>query len=217
MKKIDIKKLTVMAMLCALAYVSVWLFQPFPKINGILSVEIKDSILSVIGFLYGPLPALLSVIVVALLEMVTISNTGPIGLLMNVISSAFFLLPAAYVYKKDRSLKGAVLGLLLGIVSTTGTMVLWNWIITPWYQKVPREVVEGMLLPLFLPFNALKSSVNAALSVLLYKSAVTALRRARLLPERERREEKRSILFLIPVGLLLVTLVLILLVWSGIL
>lgn len=216
MKKIDIKKLTVIAMLCALAYISVLLFIPFPKIGGFLSIEIKDAILSIVGFLYGPIPVVLSAIVVALLELVTVSETGLIGLLMNVLSSAFFLLPAAYVYKKDRSLKGAVVGLVLGIVCTTGAMVLWNWIVTPWYQKIPREAVVDLLVPLILPFNALKSSVNAALSVMLYKSAVIALRKAKLLPETAQTGQKRSRALLIPVGILLITLVLILLVWSGV-
>lgn len=212
-RKIDIKKLTVLSMLCAIAYLSVFVFSPI-KVQ-FLSFEIKDAILAIGGFLYGPVAAVSSVVLVAFLEFVTFSQTGLWGLLMNVLSSAFFLFPAAYVYKKNRSLKGAVTGLSIGVLLTVTAMVLWNWLVTPFYMGVPRAVVEGMLIPLFLPFNALKASANAALSLLLYKTVVAALRRARLVPQSEYAEEKRDRIFIVPL-LLLVMLTLILLVWSGI-
>jgi len=62
-------------------------------------------------------------------------------------------------------------------------MLLWNWLITPLYMKVPRETVVAMLLPVFLPFNLVKGGMNAALAMLLYKPVVTALRRAHLVEE----------------------------------
>ena len=42
-----------------------------------------------------------------------------------------------------------------------------------------------MLLPVFLPFNLIKSVLNSAFTLVLYKPVVTALRKARLVPERE--------------------------------
>ncbi len=212
--KPDVRQLAVMAMLCAVAYYSVIVFSPI-KIQ-FLSFEIKDSILAIGAFLYGPLAGLVSVVLVAFLELVTISNTQYIGLLMNVLSSAFFVCPAAYIYKKNRSLKGAVIGLAVGTVLTTAAMVLWNWLITPLYTNWPREEVAKLLIPLFLPFNALKASVNGVLTVLLYKSVVTALRKAHLFPQSTEDGRKRSWVFLLPVGLLFVMLVLVVLVWSGI-
>ena len=62
----------------------------------------------------------------------------------------------------------------------TVLMVLWNWLITPLYMKVPRSVVVGMLVPVFLPFNLVKGGINATLAMLLYKPVVTALRKAKL-------------------------------------
>lgn len=211
--RIDARRLTVLSMLSAVAYVSVFVFSPI-KVQ-FLSFEIKNAVLAIGGFLYGPASALLSVAAVALLEFVTFSETGVWGLLMNVLSSAFFLVPAAYIYKKNRSLKGAVVGLAVGVVCTVAAMVLWNWLVTPFYMHVPREVVEGMLIPLFLPFNALKAVANAALSLLLYKTVVSVLRKARLVPQTDH-EEKKHVWFFLAALLVLVTLVLVLLVWSGI-
>ncbi len=214
-KDVDIRQLVVTAMLCAVAYASVWAFLPI-KVQ-FLSFEMKDCLLAIGGFLYGPLTALISAVAVALLELVTVSNTGPIGLLMNILSSLFFLIPSAFVYKKYRTQRGAVVGLVLGVLLTTGAMVLWNWIVTPWYQGVPRAVVEEMLLPLFLPFNALKYSLNAVLTVVLYKSVVTALRRAHLIPvDKPQSEKKRRWLVWIIAAVLLVVLGAVLLTWSGI-
>ena len=67
----------------------------------------------------------------------------------------------------------------------TGVMLLWNYLITPLYMNVPRDVVVAMLPTAFLPFNLVKALMNGALTMLLYKPVVTALRKARLVPEHE--------------------------------
>ena len=213
-KSPDIRMMAVLAMLCGLSYISVLVFSPI-KVQ-FLSFEIKDAILAIGAFLYGPWAALLSVVLVAFLELVTISQTGWIGLLMNVLSSAFFLCPAAMFYRRDRSLRGAVIGLVSGTILTTAAMVMWNWLITPLYMEVPRAAVEQLLIPLFLPFNALKATINAVLTVLLYKSVVTALRKARLFPEATVPPVRRKPYFLVVAAVLLVVLTTVLLVWSGI-
>ena len=73
--------------------------------------------------------------------------------------------------------------LIAGVLCMTAIMILWNWLITPLYMKVPRDVVVKMLIPTFLPFNLVKGGINASLAMLLYKPVVTALRRAHLVPE----------------------------------
>ena len=75
---------------------------------------------------------------------------------------------------------GAVLGLSLGIVALVAVMLLWNYLITPIYQGVPRDVVVTMLPTVFLPFNLAKGGLNMAATLLLYKPVVTALRKAHL-------------------------------------
>ena len=77
----------------------------------------------------------------------------------------------------------AVIGLILGVISLVIVMLLWNYLITPIYQKMPREAIVDLLLPVFLPFNAVKGGMNLAATLLLYKPVVTALRRAKLIPE----------------------------------
>ena len=111
------------------------------------------------------------------------SDTGPIGMLMNVLATASFCCTAAFVYKKMHTKKGAILALSLGVVTLTVVMLVWNYLITPLYQGVPREAVAAMLPTIFLPFNLVKGGLNMAVTLLLYKPVVTALRKAGLAPE----------------------------------
>ena len=181
MKQTRVKKMVLLAMLSALAYVVVLVF-PRIEVAGFLRYEPKDVIIVTGGFLLGPGAAVISSVLVALLEMFTISDTGPIGCLMNTLSTCSFALTASIIYKKKHTLTGAGIGLAAGSVAMVAVMLLWNWAITPLYMKVPRPVVEAMLLPVFLPFNAVKAGLNSGLTLALYKPLVSALSKARLLP-----------------------------------
>jgi hypothetical protein len=77
---------------------------------------------------------------------------------------------------------GAVIGLVSGTLMMTAMMLLWNYLITPMYMNVPREVIASMLLDGFLPFNLFKGGLNVAGTLMLYKPISTALRRANLAP-----------------------------------
>lgn len=180
------RKIACLAMLCAVAYLVMYLsktiFAPI-RIAGFLTFDMKDVVIAIGGFLFGPLSALAVSVTVSLVEMVTISETGPIGLLMNVLSTIAFVCPAAFLYRRRHQVSGAVAGLIVGAIFMTAVMLLWNYLITPLYQGVKREVIADMLLPVFLPFNLIKAAMNGALTVMLYKPVVTALRKARLAPE----------------------------------
>lgn len=172
------KKVVLLGMLSAMAY-ALMIVGHVPVLLW-LKYDPKDIIIVIGGFLYGPLSALLISIAVSLVEMVTVSGTGPIGFVMNVLSTCSFACTAALIYKRSRTLKGAVTGLIVGSVFMVVAMLLWNYLITPLYMNQPREAVAALLLPAFLPFNALKATLNASFTMLLYKPVVKALRRAHL-------------------------------------
>ncbi len=174
------RKLTLMAMLAAMAYVAMLITRPLPAVAGFLSYDLKDVIVAIAGFLLGPAAALGIALVVSLIEMLTVSATGPIGLLMNVLSTSAFVLPSAIMYRRDRTLRSAALGLVLGVILMAAVMLAWNYIVTPLYMHVPRDVVAGMLLPTFLPFNLVKGGLNAGITMLLYKPLSGVLKK--LLP-----------------------------------
>ena len=179
----DVKTLTSLAMLTAIAYVVMLLSKMLPQVSGFLQLDLKDTIICIGGFVYGPLSAAIISIVVAVVEMFTYSDTGPIGCIMNVLATVSFCCTASFVYKKVHTKKGAVLGLALGVIALTAVMLLWNYLITPIYMNMDRAVVAAMLPTIFLPFNLVKGGLNMALTLVIYKPVVTALRKARLAPE----------------------------------
>ena len=184
-KKVDVRKLVILAMLTAVAYVVMLLSKFMPSVNGFLDFDFKDVVICIGGFIYGPVSAAAMSLVVSFIEMVTVSHTGIWGFLMNFIATASFCCTACYIYKKHHTMKGAVIGLATGVVVLVVVMLLWNYLITPIYQGYPRDVIAKMLLPVFLPFNAVKGGMNLAATLLLYKPVVTALRKAKLIPASE--------------------------------
>lgn len=173
------KTIIILGMLAALAYV-VLFFVRIPAVL-FLKYEPKDVIITIGGFLFGPLASLAISLVVSLIEMFTISDTAIIGFLMNVLSTASFSCTAALIYKNRRRLSGAVIGLIAGTIAMTAVMLLWNWLITPLYMHVERSVVAGMLFTTFLPFNLVKGALNSAITLLIYKPVVRGLTKAHLI------------------------------------
>ncbi len=211
------RQIVVTAMLCAVSYIAMLIGQLVPPVAGFLSYDPKDAVVVIAGFLYGPMTSVIISVIVSLIEMLTLSSTGIYGLIMNIISTCAFAVPAALLYKKVRSMKGAVLGLVLGMICMTVMMLLWNYIITPFYMNVEREVVAGMMTTVFLPFNLIKSGINAGLSLVLYKPLVTALRRANLVPAHEREGGSFHVSFTIVSLLVLVAFVLLFLAFTDVL
>lgn len=202
-----------MALLAAIAYMIVALVR-IPVVL-FLSYEPKDAVITIGGFLLGPVAAFIISLLVSLVEMVSISQTGIIGCIMNLISTCSFACVASLIYKKQHSLKGAILGLLAGSIAMIGVMLLWNWLITPLYMGVSRTAVEGMLIPVFLPFNALKSGLNSALILGLYKPLTQALRKARLLPPSQSNNQGVKLGIYLLAAFLLAVCILLLLIYQG--
>ncbi len=182
-QKFSTRYLAVVAMFTAISFVMVLIGKIIPNVQGFLSYEPKDAVIVISGFIFGPLTCLFVSVLTSLIEMLTISTTGPYGFLMNVVSTCAFTVPAAWFYAKHRTQKGAVAGLGIGVIVMAICMVLWNYIITPLYMGVDRSVVAGMLMTLFLPFNLIKGGINAGLTLLIYKPVVSALRKAKLVEE----------------------------------
>ena len=183
--KMTTKRITTLAMLSALAFLVMAISRLLPSMVLFLKYDPKDIIITIGGFLFGPLSALAITVVVAFAEMITVSDTGLIGLVMNIISGCAFACTASFIYKKKRNLVGAVVGLAAAWLLTTAVMTLWNYLITPLYMKVPREDIVGMLFPVFIPFNLIKGGLNGAFTMILYKPIKTALQASHIMPPPE--------------------------------
>ncbi len=188
------KKLVMLGLFSAIAFVFTYIGNLIPiRFAGFLSFDPKDAIIVIASLALGPSATILISVAVAFIELISISSTGVIGFIMNVISSCAYALIPAVIYKTFRTFKSAMASLLASSIITILLMLLWNFLITPIYMHVPRQVVEGMLIPVFLPFNALKCLMNTILVAFLYKPFVRILRRIGLLPpsRRIKREAKK--------------------------
>ncbi|MBQ7907028.1 MAG: ECF transporter S component [Clostridia bacterium] len=194
MKSKKARSITTIGVFCALAYVlSVLTSLVVPiKFNEFLGFDFKDSVIVMAGFALGPYATIIISLVVSFVEMVTISTTGPIGMVMNIISSVTYAIIPSLLYKKNRRFYMAIIGLVLGTLVTTGTMILWNFLITPHYNGTPQEVVNGMLLPVFLPFNLIKYSINTVIAIVIYKPVVRVLRKVLLLDQKPKKQDPVS-------------------------
>ena len=184
------KKIATVGMLCAVAYIlMVVIHIKLIPAAGFLTYDPKDVIIAIGGFIYGPVCAVLISIIVSFLELITVSTSGIIGFFMQVVASCAFAVPAAMFYKMRRDKKGAITGLAIGSVSMVIVMVLWNYILTPIYMGAARSDVAAMLVPIIIPFNALKAVLNSILVILLYKPVVTVLRKMGIVPNRNQKEK----------------------------
>jgi len=213
----DTKKIAVLAMLTALAFIVAMVRIPVGLF--IFRYEAKDVIIVIGGFIFGPLAVIAMSIILSFLEMMFLSETAWFGFIMNVIATCSFACTAAFIYRKWRTLTGAAVGLIAGILVNVPIMLLWNYLIVPIYQGFPREAVVPMLVPIFLPFNLIKGGLNAAMAMILYKPVRTALDKSRLLPAADAPAAKRAkvnIGVLIASAFVLITCVLFILSWRGV-
>lgn len=166
-------------MLCAFAYI-LTLIGRIPIVL-FLKYDSKDIVITISGFIFGPMVSFYISLLVSIIQMFTTSSTGIWGCIMNLISSCAFACTAAFVYKRKHTLSGAVIGLCQGLGCMAVVMLLWNYLIAPVYMGCTRDEITSLLFTAFLPFNLIKGGLNMAGTMLLYKPVVTALRRSHLL------------------------------------
>ena len=167
-----VRKLAVMAMLVAVSVVLVYLvhFPIFPA-APFLEYDPADIPILIGAFAYGPLAGILLTVVSAVIQGLTVSaHSGLYGIIMHIIATSVLVLVSSGIYRMRHSRKGAIVGLILGVLSMGLVMMPTNHVITPLFMAVPVDVVDALLLPVILPFNLLKAGVNALVTFLVYKT-----------------------------------------------
>lgn len=176
----ETKKITTVGMLCAMAMIINMLISfPIIPMVSFLRYDPKDILIVIGGFIYGPMTSLIMSFICSVFELL-VKGGNLLDVVMNMISTCSFACMAAFVYKRYHHQKGAIVGLILGVVLMTISMGIWNYIVTPIYYGMARSAVVAMLLPGILPFNFIKATMNAVVTWLLYKPLVTVLRSTNL-------------------------------------
>lgn len=177
------RKMTIMAILSA---ISAMLFML--EIPIVLFYQLDFSNLPVLlgTFAMGPVEGMIILLIKSLLGILHTTSQG-VGELADFLIGAAMVLPAGFIYHRQKTRGGALLGMAVGAVIATVVGVLSNvYIMIPFYgfaYGMPVEQVIAMgqaLIPsldsvwkfvlyITAPFNLLKWVVISVLGVLMYK------------------------------------------------
>lgn len=195
------RKIILIALFSAMAYVCMFVFRF--KVS-FLTFDAKDAIITVGAMLLGTIPGILMSFFVAFVELISVSDTGIYGFIMNFISSATFCAVASFVYRRRKSLNMALIALMLTVLSTTSVMLLANLLITPLYMtNTTSKDIVALILPLLMPFNFTKGLFNASLVLIIYKPITNALRKTKFIGDKANFKYNKNSIIILTLGIIL--------------
>lgn len=203
------KNITRIAVFTALSVV-LYLFVkfPLPIFPSFLELQISDLPALLAGFMMGQVGGTIVLVLRTLIKL-PFTKTACVGEIADLLIGLAFVLVSAFVYRRRRTIKGAIGALCAGVAATTvAAMIVNRVILIPFYSAVYGfEAVVGMVKAIFpsitdetfyayyifgavLPFNLMRSVICAALAFVLYK-------RLKVLFDRLFEPEKRKKSFLV--------------------
>ncbi|MEA4822943.1 MAG: ECF transporter S component [Clostridiaceae bacterium] len=168
MQSKSIRRLVTLALLAAIA-VALCLLVRFPIFAAAPWLEYDAGDIPVIfaSFLFGPWWALAVTFVLCVIQGMTVSaSSGIIGIAMHFFATGAFVTVSGLLF--SRFPKRVALSMLAGAAAAIVMMVPLNFLFTPMFGT-PLEAVRQMMLPVIVPFNAVKFGANAVIAYLLYK------------------------------------------------
>ncbi|MGG7080303.1 ECF transporter S component [Bifidobacterium catenulatum] len=150
-------------------------FVDFPIMPGVewLKYDPSGIVSLVAGFAYGPAAAA----IVSVLGFLPHLFTNPWGTLMAVLVALALSVPAALIYRRNKTRKGAVIGIIVGAIVALAVAIVGNLIVTPFYAHMTTAQVVALIVPALLPFNALKFTIHGVVTFLIYKPISNLLNR----------------------------------------
>ena len=150
-------------------------FVEFPIVPGVewLKYDPSGIVSLVAGFAYGPAAA----VIVSVLGFLQHLFTNPWGTLMAVLVALALSVPAALIYRRNKTRKGAVIGIIVGAIAALAVAIVGNVIVTPFYAHMTTAQVVALIVPALLPFNALKFTIHGVVTFLIYKPISNLLNR----------------------------------------
>ena len=149
-------------------------FVEFPIVPGVewLKYDPSGIVSLVAGFAYGPAAA----VIVSVLGFLPHLFTN-MGTLMAVLVALALSVPAALIYRRNKTRKGAVIGIIVGAIAALAMAIVGNIIVTPFYAHMTTAQVVALIVPALLPFNALKFTIHGVVTFLIYKPISNLLNR----------------------------------------
>ena len=183
----NVRLMTRVGMLGAIAFVLTYIQFPVTFVApSFMKLDVADLPVLIGSFAMGPLAGvMIAALKNVLYVLIRGTTTGGVGDLSNFIIASTFAISAGLIYKKKKTFKGALIGLLVGVAMTTTVAVISNYyFIFPLYAKImPMEAIINagaavtskitdlwsMMLYSVIPFNILKGLCTSLFTMLLYK------------------------------------------------
>ena len=178
------RMITLIGVFAAISTILMFIEMPLPLMPPFLKIDLSGVPILIIGFMYGPMPAIYVTIIKDLVHMLS-SQTGCVGELADILVLSSFAVVSSLVFRKNPSQKSAALSMAAGAATITVVGSLANkFMLIPFFSKVmPLEAIIGMyqainpsvdgllacLLTFNLPFTLFKGLLDAALCFLIYK------------------------------------------------
>lgn len=181
-----VHKLTITAMLSAVAFVLMFLDFPIPfLIPPFVKMDFSELPALLAAFSLGPVYGVMVCLVKNLVHFITMTTTGGAGEICNFLLGACFAIPAGVIYQHMKTRRGALIGVLTGAVVMAVLSVPLNYYISypvytkfmpidsiiSMYQQI-RPTTNGLMECLVIfnaPFTLLKGLLTSALCFLVYK------------------------------------------------
>ena len=185
-RKAMIRRITVTAILTAMAFILMYLEVPLPFMPPFLKFDFSEIPVLVGAFALGPVWGIVIELFKNLIHLPFTATAG-IGELSNFITGVIYVATAGLIYRKFRTRKGAAASMGIATLALALIAVPVNAFITlPLYGSVmgfPIEAIIGMsaevnplvkdkislLFAVFVPFNLFKGIVVGLITFLVYK------------------------------------------------
>ncbi len=189
-----IYKVTLTAMLSAIAFALMFIEFPVPVMPSFIKFDISDLPPLFASFALGPVYGVIAELIKNILHIIVKGTTSAgVGELSNFLLGAVFCLVAGFIYKSEKNKKRAVVGCIAGALAMGIICLPINYfIVYPAYvkfYKMPLEAIIGMyqailgpvatiptknalfncLLIFNVPFTFIKGLVDALICILIYK------------------------------------------------
>ena len=148
-RKMTIKQMSVIAVFSALSVI-LYYFGKFnlPFFPSWLDIQFSDIPALLASFMYGPWSGVL-IVVVRFFCKLPGTTTVAVGEFADVLIGVTLCLVAGYIYKKHRSMKGALCAMGIGMASATLMATIANWLILiPAYKGIagfPQSALTGVM------------------------------------------------------------------------
>lgn len=180
------RKMAYIAVLSAISFLLMYV--QFQLLPGVDFLKLDFSILPIlIGLVVLDLKSSFAILLIRSLLQLLLNNNGPssmIGMPMNFIAYAFFILAMAMIWNSSPSLKTYIQASLVGTISLTLGMLLLNYVYAmPMYSKFANFDIEKILgvgnyiFGMVLPFNLLQGLILSVVFYLVYRGMEPVLKK----------------------------------------